>query len=103
MSSIVLDYADLFCELFDSIDLDRFHAEGASWLADSAPAARAVEDAALAGEPVEAPHRARDAFATLIGLDSALAHVNPLTGGPAPAALTEYALRYAESGRLDSG
>jgi predicted amidohydrolase len=39
----------------------------------------------------------------LLGLDAALAHANPLYGTAAPPALTEYALRYAESGRLDSG
>ena len=42
-------------------------------------------------------------FAALLGLDAALAHANPLLGAAAPPALTEYALRYAESGRFDSG
>jgi predicted amidohydrolase len=61
--------------------------------------AAAVETAALTGDSL----RIRHPFAGLLGLDAALAHVNPLLAGPAPPALTEYALRYAESGRLDSG
>jgi hypothetical protein len=52
---------------------------------------------------VAAPDSARRTFAVLLGLDAALAHANPLFGAAAPPALTEYALRYAESGRLDSG
>ena len=96
-----MDYADLFCELFDRLDVERFHEEGESWMADPtvAATAAAVEQAALAGERVP---EAGD-FAVLLGLDAALAHANPLLGGPAPPALTEYALRYAESGRFDSG
>jgi predicted amidohydrolase len=98
------DYADLFCELFDRLDPARFHAEGEAWMADAKVAATAadVEQAVLDGEPVAAPGGARQTFATLLGLDAALAHTNPLFGGVAPPALTEYALRYAESGRLDS-
>ncbi len=42
-------------------------------------------------------------YGVLLGLDAALAHANPLLGGAAPPALAEYALRYAESGRFDSG
>ena len=49
------------------------------------------------------PEDPRQAFATLLGLDAALAHANPLSGVAAPPALTEYALRYAEAGRFDSG
>ena len=99
------EYADLFCELFDRLDAARFHAEGAAWMADAKVATTAVEveQAALDGEPVAAPDGARQAFATLLGLDAALAHANPLFGEAAPRALAEYALRYAESGRLDSG
>jgi predicted amidohydrolase len=95
------DYADLFCERFDRLDVERFHDEGEAWMADTtvAATAAAVEQAVLAGEPV--PY-AGD-FAVLLGLDAALAHANPLLGGTAPPALTEYALRYAESGRFDSG
>ena len=99
------DYADLFCELFDRLDPAQFHAEGEAWMADAkvAATAAAVEQAALDGEPVAAPEGGRQTFAVLLGLDAALAHANPLLGGAAPPALTEYALRYAESGRLDSG
>jgi hypothetical protein len=68
-----------------------------------AAAATSVEQAALEGSPVAAPDSARRTFAVLLGLDAALAHANPLFGAAAPPALTEYALRYAESGRLDSG
>ena len=95
------DYADLFCELFDRLDVERFHEEGEAWMADPAVAATAaaVEQAVLAGEQVPDG----GAFAVLLGLDAALAHANPLLAGAAPPALTEYALRYAESGRFDSG
>src|SRR5919199_3673129 len=101
MRQVTEDYADLFCELFDGIDPAEFRADGESWLFDRKmqTAAAGVEAAALAGEPVEVRHP----FAALLGLDAALARVNPLLGGPAPPALGEYALRYAESGRFDSG
>ena len=65
-----------------------------------AATAAAVEQAVLA---VSRRCRDGEAFAVLLGLDAALAHANPLLGGAAPPALTEYALRYAESGRFDSG
>jgi predicted amidohydrolase len=99
------EYADLFCELFDRLDPAEFHAEGEAWMGDAkvAAAAAGVEQAALAGEPVGAPEGGRRSFAVLLGLDAALAHANSLFGAAAPPALTEYALRYAESGRLDSG
>src|SRR5262245_2833463 len=99
------DHADLFCELFDRVDPAEFSAEGEAWLGDPDVAAIAggVERAVLDGEPVAAPDDARRSFAVLLGLDAALAHVNPTLGGPAPAVLSEYALRYAESGRFDSG
>ena len=94
-------YADLFCELFDGIDAAEFRARGESWLLDRQlqAAGEEIEAAALRGEPLEVRHP----FAALLGLDAALARVNPLLGGPAPPALSEYALRYAESGRFDSG
>ncbi len=99
------EYADHFCELFDRLEPTEFHAEGAAWMGDAmvAATAAAVEQAALNGEPVEVPEGGRRTFAVLLGLDAALAYANPLLGTPAPPALTEYALRYAESGRLDSG
>lgn len=95
------DYANLFCGLFDGIDAADFRANGESWLLDRGLQAEAaeVEAAALAGDPVEVRHP----FAALLGLDAALARANPLIGGPAPPALTEYALRYVETGRFDSG
>src|SRR4051794_13991418 len=71
--------------------------------AEVAATAARVEQRVLDGEPVDAPEGGRRAFATLLGLDAALAHANPVVGGAAPRALTEYALRYAESGRFDSG
>jgi predicted amidohydrolase len=99
------EYADLFCELFDRLDPAEFQAEGEAWMGDAKVAATAarVEQAALDGEPVGAPEGGRQTFAVLLGLDAALAHANSLSGAAAPPALTEYALRYAESGRLDSG
>jgi predicted amidohydrolase len=101
MCQVIKDYADLFCELFDGIDAADFRAKGEGWLLDQQVQAEGaeVEAAALAGERVEVRHP----FAALLGLDAALARANPLLGGPAPPALSEYALRYAESGRFDSG
>jgi predicted amidohydrolase len=99
------DYADLFCELFDRLDPAEFRAAGEAWMGDAKVQATAaeIEQAALDGEPVAGRDGGRETFAVLLGLDSALAHANPLLGGAAPPSLTEYALRYAESGRLDSG
>jgi predicted amidohydrolase len=99
------DIADLFCELFDLLAPAEFRAQGETWMADAQVVARAteVEEAALDGEPVVAPEGADQTFAVLLGLDAALAHANPVLGGAAPSTLTEYALRYVESGRLDSG
>ena len=99
------DYADLFCELFDRLDAAEFHAAGAGWMGDAevATTAAGAEQAALGGERVGAPQGGRQTFAVLLGLDAALAHANPLLGAAAPPPHTEYALRYAESGRFDSG
>ena len=99
------DYADLFCELFDRLDPAEFREAGETWISDAEVAATAalVERAALDGEAVAVPDGARRTFAVLLGLDAALVHANPQLGGAAPPALTEYALRYAESGRFDSG
>jgi predicted amidohydrolase len=99
------DYANLFCGLLDRLDPGEFHAEGGAWMADAEVASTAaqIEQAALDGRPVAAPEGGRVTFAALLGLDAALAHANPLLGAAAPPALAEYALRYAESGRLDSG
>jgi predicted amidohydrolase len=101
MRQVTIDHADLFCELFDRIEPADFRANGESWLLDPAIQAEReqAEAAALAGEAIEPRHP----FAALLGLDDALARANPLIGAPAPPALTEYALRYAESGRFDSG
>jgi hypothetical protein len=99
------DYAHFFCELFDRLDPAEYLAAGEAWMGDAEVAATAgsVEAAVLVGEPVAAPGGGREIFAVLLGLDAALAHASPVFGGAAPRALTEYALRYAESGRLDSG
>jgi predicted amidohydrolase len=93
------DCADLFCELFDRLDPAEFHAQGEAWMADASPTAERAEQSALDGEPVEPPGTARETFAVLLGLDAALAHANPVLGS----GLSEYALRYVEAGRLDSG
>src|SRR6476469_7327451 len=71
--------------------------------AEVAATAAEVVQAALDGELVAAPDGGRETFAVLAGLDAALTHANPLFGGASPPALTEYALRYAESGRFESG
>jgi predicted amidohydrolase len=99
------DIADRFCELFDRLDPAEFRAAAEAWMddADVLAGAAHAERAALAGEPAAGVEGGRETFAALLGLDAALAHANPVLGGPAPPALTEYALRYAESGRFDSG
>jgi predicted amidohydrolase len=118
MSSVcqVIDHADLFCELFDAVSEADFRAEGESWIASRSvrDLARRTGADALAGtlksealereiQSVPATERDRVRFALLRGLDDALAHANPVVADVVPAALTEYALRYAETGRLDSG
>jgi hypothetical protein len=99
------DLADLFCALFDRLAPSEFRRQGEAWMGDPemTAVAAAAERAALCGEPVAAPEDGREAFAVLRGLDAVLAHANPLSGAAAPPALAEYALRYAEAGRLDSG
>jgi predicted amidohydrolase len=99
------DYADRFCALFDQLDTAEFRAQGEAWMADPEIAALAVatERAVLAGEAVATPNGARETFAVLLGLDGALAHANPAFGEAVPPALTECALRYAETGCFDSG
>src|SRR3954462_8337073 len=99
------DYADLFCELFDRLDAAQLHADGVAWMRDREVAATAAEvgQAALDGELVAAPHGARETFAVLARLAPALPHATPHCGGVPPPAMAEHALRYAESGRLDSG
>ncbi|MFL5825169.1 MAG: hypothetical protein ACJ76V_01460 [Thermoleophilaceae bacterium] len=99
------DYADLFCELFDRLSPAEFHANVEGWLADPGvlSGASAVESAALAGTLSATSAAESVPFALLLGLDAALAHANPALGGAPPRAIAEYALRYAESGRLDSG
>ena len=110
------DYADLFCELFDGLPSAAFRAHGESWIGDIDLLATAAEveaealdgrldSAAVLARVEQAPEDSRDRmrFALLRGLDGALAHANPLTAAVPPPPLTEYALRYAESGRFDSG
>jgi predicted amidohydrolase len=111
-----MDYADLFCALFDGLPDAEFRSGGEGWMADSAvrEIARDIERTAVAGALAEsellgrigsetAEQRGRARFAALLGLDAALAHANPLIGESPPPPLAEYALRYAETGRLDSG
>src|SRR5687768_1965056 len=111
----VTDYADLFCELFDQVSAPEFRASGETWLVDPAvlDLSREIEGEALGAtlspahlvgrvESAPAEERQRIRFALLRGLDAALGHANPLQADVAPAALAEYALRYAETGRFDS-
>lgn len=110
------DYPDLFCELFDGVAPAEFRSAGAGWIVDSrVPAIAAdVEAEALDGtlsavavreriERAPSDERLLVRFAVLCGVDAALAHANPLLAGVPPPPLAEYALRYVESGRLDSG
>lgn len=111
-----MDYADLFCELFDQLSEPQFRSEGESWATDPTvrSQARDVEEDALSGtldaadlrrriEAAPDGERPRLRFAFLRGLDAALGSANPVLADDAPPALAEYALRYAESGRFDSG
>jgi predicted amidohydrolase len=111
----VTDYADLFCELFDQVSEPEFRASGETWVVDPVvlDTSREIEAEALGatlspahllGRVESAPaDRQRIRFALLRGLDAVLGHANPLQAEVAPAALAEYALRYAETGRFDSG
>jgi predicted amidohydrolase len=107
------DCADLFCELFDGLGPAEFRGGGAeTWLGDDRVRELALEieaaavDGTLEADAVRASIADGEStarFAVLVGLDAALAHAVPSAGGPVPPALSEPALRYAESGRLDSG
>jgi predicted amidohydrolase len=112
----VSDYSDLFCELFDGLSESEFRAAGEGWVLnpDVLDLAREVEAKAVDGtlsaadlrrriESAPTGERQRTRFALLRGLDAALGHANPLLTDVAPAPLSEYAFRYAESGRFDSG
>jgi predicted amidohydrolase len=111
-----MDLADLFCELADGIAPGDVHAQAEGWMRDAGVAALAADvgAAALDGRLDAATERARvdsaagdtrvrTAFAILSGIDAAFAHANPLTAVRPPPALAEYVMRYAETGRLDSG
>jgi predicted amidohydrolase len=110
------DYADLFCELFDGLAVAEFRSAGEGWIRDgrllgvAAEAEAEALDGAFSAaaafariERASTCERSRLRFALLRGLDAALAHANPLLAGATPPGLAEYALRYAECGRLDSG
>ena len=110
------DCADFFCHLFDELPESAFRLGGETWATDRSvlELAREVERDALSGaldpaalrariEAAPEPERDRLRYASLRGLDAALGFANPLLGEVPPPALTEYALRYAESGRFDSG
>jgi predicted amidohydrolase len=110
------DYADLFCELYDGVDVAAFSASVERWSSDPALLELAAEVQAMALTGALRVDRVRAAtpadaggdgsahrYAVLRGLDAAFADVNPTSAHVPPPALTEYALRYAESGRLDSG
>jgi predicted amidohydrolase len=111
------DCADFFCELFDGLAPSEFRIGGAeAWLGDERVRSLAQEieadavDGSLSPEAVRASVAEDPAgegtvarFAALLGLDAALGHANPLQSGVTPPALSELALRYADSGRLDSG
>ena len=116
MCQVTADYADLFCELFDSLPAGEFRSRGEAWLGDPRSLAcareteaRALEgtlSAAWVGDTITRTSRGesdRILFGALQGLDRALAHANPLLAAVPPPAVAEYGLRYAESGRFDSG
>jgi predicted amidohydrolase len=105
------DLADAFCALYDRSDRAGFRRAAERWHVDAALRAEAaeVERAALEGrlDVAELCRRCQDdaapRYAAARGLDAALAHVNPASAAIPPAPLEEYALRYAETGRLDTG
>jgi predicted amidohydrolase len=112
----VTDCADLFCELFDGLSESQFRSGGESWAMDRTvlDLAHEVEEDALGGtldaadlrrriEATPDGERPRLRFAFLKGLDAALGEANPLLAYDGPPAVAEYALRYVEGGRLDSG
>src|ERR1700732_332563 len=81
-------FPDVFCELYDGIDIQRFRESIESWLADTdllsvtTAVAGDVEHARTVPERIRMrvnnssdPEKHR--FACLRGLDRALAHVNP--------------------------
>lgn len=105
------DLADAFCALYDQIDRASFRRAAERWHVDAALRAvgAEVERAALDGrlDLAELLRRCQGdgarGYAGARGLDAALAHVNPASAAIPPGPLEEYALRYAETGRLDSG
>jgi predicted amidohydrolase len=104
------DPADLLCAAYDGIPAMTFRTSVGRWDRDpdlerlaAAAASAAVEgDAAALARAAE--HESPAArYALVRGLDRALAHANPLLAGVAPPALAPVALRYARTGRLDTG
>lgn len=110
------ELADLFCELYDAIDIAAFGDHIEEWLADTqlwsvtAAVAGDVEHGRRGAEAIrmrinstDDPERQR--FACLRGIDRAFASVNPAMRGaePVPSGLTRLALHVAAYQRLDSG
>jgi predicted amidohydrolase len=100
------DPADLLCWAFDTISRSAFRASVEQWEGDAEleRISAQVEADALAGT-LRKLHVDQDAaaYAVVRGLDRALAHANPLLSGVPPEALRPIAMRYARTGRLDSG
>ena len=100
------DPADVLCWAFDTISRSAFRASVERWEGDpelDRMSAR-VEADALAGTLGELPVDGdAAAYAVVRGLDRALSRANPLLGGAPPRALRPIAIRYARTGRLDSG
>jgi predicted amidohydrolase len=109
-------FPDVFCELYDGIDTQRFRESIESWLADTdllsvtTAVAGDVEYARTVPERIRMrvnnsgdPEKHR--FACLRGLDRAFAQVNPAlrASRPVPEGLQALALHVAATQRLDSG
>jgi predicted amidohydrolase len=110
-----LDYADLFAALYDEVDAAAFRRSAERLLDDPAVEvlAQRTSNAAARGELSEGwvgaalgrgAHHDRTRLALLLGLDRAFARIDPLRPAHQTSrALREYASRYRERGRLDSG
>src|SRR5437764_7166515 len=111
------DPADLFARIVGAVELLFDRVDALSWLRDDQvrDIADVIEETALTREDGISPQRtdelfdladpddyARRAFAVLLGLDRALMYANPFYGHFDQGAVTQVAVRYAQTGRFNS-
>jgi predicted amidohydrolase len=107
---------DIFCELYDGLDMDAFRERAPGWMADDGIRSTAIDmERQLADGSLNAAglrlklnnhsDRERTRFAILRALDSLFASFNPAaaTGAGMPALLAPLAAKVAATHRLDSG